>query len=123
MTDGSPSVHPSTEPDWLDRVLIDDARDDASSHYIADEGFTAKVMRELPAPNTEPSWRKPAAVLLWAAVGVGIATTVPGAALEVARETFRWIAGKPLALSEIVAVLAIAGAAMWTTAFVAWRRA
>ncbi len=122
MTDGSPSVGPSTEPDWLDRALIDHARDNAS-HYIADEGFTAKVMRELPSPNAAPSWRKPAAVLLWAAVVVGIATSVPGAALEVARETFRWIAGKPLALSEIVALLAIAGAAMWTTAFVAWRRA
>lgn len=122
MIDASQSERASGEADWLDRVLIDDARDNAS-HYIADDGFTARVMRELPSANAVPAWRKPAAILLWGAVGIGVATTVPGAALEVAREAFRWIAGKPIALSEIVALLATAGAAMWTTALVAWRRA
>ena len=76
----------------------------------------------MPAPALLPAWRKPAATLLWAAVGVGLAFTLPGAALDVAREAFKLFAAKPFALSEVLAVIAIAGAGMWTTAIVAWKR-
>ena len=110
-----------TPRDWVDRLLADDAHDYAQS-YIDDAGFAAKVMQQLPAPATLPAWRKPAATLLWAAVGLGLAFTLPGAALDVAREAFKLFAAKPFSLSEVLAVVAIAGAGMWTTAIVAWRR-
>ena len=118
------TVEPSrdTPLDWLDRLLADDAAAHARD-YIDDAGFTAKVMAELPAPASLPAWRKPAVTALWAAVGLGLAFTLPGAAVDVAREAFKLFAAKPFSLSEVLAVIALAGAAMWTTAIVAWKRA
>ncbi len=37
--------------------------------YVADDGFTARVMARLPPPPTLPAWRRPVIVLLWAAGG------------------------------------------------------
>ena len=106
--------------DWLDRLLVEDAA--ASRDYIDDAGFTASVMARLPAPASLPAWRKPAVTVLWAAVGLGLAFTLPNAAVDVAREAFKLFAAKPFALSEVVAAIALAGAGLWTTAIVAWRR-
>jgi hypothetical protein len=121
MNERRASPERDTPHDWVDRLLADDAHDYAQS-YIDDAGFAAKVMQQLPAPATLPAWRKPTATLLWAAVGLGLAFTLPGAALDVAREAFKLFAAKPFSLSEVLAVIAIAGAGMWTTANVAWRR-
>ena len=116
------SAEPSRDPpDWLDRLLADDAAAHALD-YIDDAGFTAKVMADLPAPATLPAWRKPAVTALWAAAGLGLAFTLPGAVVDVAREAFKLFAAKPFSLSEILALLAVAGAGMWTTAIVAWKR-
>jgi hypothetical protein len=117
-----PALTERDAPDWVDRLIADDAHEYAQN-YIDDAGFTAKVMQQLPAPATLPAWRKPAATLLWAAVGLGLAFTLPGAALDVAREAFKLFAARPFSLSEVLVVIAIAGAGMWTTAIVAWRRA
>ena len=121
MNERLASSESDTPRDWVDRLLADDAHDYAQS-YIDDAGFAAKVMQQLPAPAALPAWRKPAATLLWAAVGLGLAFALPGAALDVAREVFKLFAAKPFSLSEVLAVIAIAGAGMWTTAIVAWRR-
>jgi len=122
MNERPASSERDTPPDWIDRLLADDAHEHAEG-YIDDAGFAAKVMQQLPAPATLPAWRKPAVTLLWAAVGLGLAFTLPGAALDVAREAFKLFAAKPFSLSEVLVVIAIAGAGMWTTAIVAWRRA
>jgi hypothetical protein len=106
--------------DWLDRLLVEEAA--ASRDYIDDAGFTASVMARLPAPASLPAWRKPAVTVLWAAVGLGLAFTLPNAAVDVAREAFKLFAAKPFALSEVLAVIALAGAGLWTTAIVAWKR-
>ena len=47
--------------------------------YVADHGFTARVVAALPAPETVPAWRKPALIALWALTGVGAALALPGA--------------------------------------------
>jgi hypothetical protein len=122
MSERPVSSERDTPADWIDRLLADDAHEYAES-YIDDAGFAAKVMQQLPAPATLPAWRKPAATMLWAAVGLGLAFTLPGAALDVAREAFKLFAAKPFSLSEVLAIIAVAGAGMWTTAIVAWRRA
>ena len=106
--------------DWLDRLLVDEAA--VSRDYIDDAGFTASVMARLPAPASLPAWRKPAVTVLWAAVGLGLAFTLPNAAVDVAREAFKLFAAKPFALSEVLAAIALAGAGLWTTAIVAWKR-
>ena len=110
-----------TTPDWLDRLLVEDGADSARD-YIDDAGFTAKVMDGLPAPATLPAWRKPAVTALWAVVGLALALALPSAAVDVAREAFKLFAAKPFSLSEVLAVVALAGAGMWTTAIVAWKR-
>src|SRR5262245_38494551 len=103
------ATSPQRDPaDWIDRVLADDAREHAA-HYMDDAGFTARVMAKLPPAPALPAWRKPAVTLLWAATGVGIAFSLPGAAVDVAREAFKLFAAKPFALSEILALLGIAG--------------
>ena len=55
--------------DWLDGILDADAREGRSA-YIADDGFTARVMNALPSGLTLPAWRRPAVVALW---GISIA--------------------------------------------------
>ena len=114
-----PAQSPATD-DWLERELRDDAREHAD-RYIADDGFTARVMTALPQPDTLPSWRKPALVALWAVAGAGIAFIAPAAVVDVARETFALVSAKRFALSEIAALLAVAGGAMWGSAYLAWR--
>jgi hypothetical protein len=108
--------------DWLDRLLADSTREHTDV-YIADDGFTARIMSALPAPDVAPAWRKPAVTALWAAAAVGVAFALPGAAFDVAREAFKLFAAKPFSLSEIAALLAVAGVGTWTTAFVALRKA
>ncbi len=108
--------------DWLDRLLADDAREHAAD-YLADDGFTARVMTVLPAPIVVPAWRKPALAALWGVAAVGLAFALPGAAIDVAREAFRLFSAKPFSLSEIAAVLAVAGLGTWSSAYYAWRRA
>ena len=107
--------------DWLERMLADNAREDADA-YILDDGFTARVMNVLPAPALPPAWRKPALAALWGAAAVGLAVALPGTAVDIAREAFRLFAAKPFTLYEVGAVLAMAGVGMWASAFIAWKR-
>ena len=123
MIDRPVATAPMADPaDWLDRVLADDARDHAGG-YIDDGGFVANVMQRLPAPIALPAWRKPAIAALWGVAGVGLAITLPGAVVDVAREAFKLFAAKPFSLSEMAVVLALLGMGTWTTAIVAWKRA
>lgn len=100
----------NSRDDWLDGLLVAD-RDT----YIADDGFTTKVMAALPAPLALPAWRKPAVAVLWGIAGVGFAMAAPGAVLDVAREAYRLLATVPVSLSGIasaaVAMVALTGAA------------
>jgi hypothetical protein len=103
-----------TGGDWLDRLLADDARAHRDA-YVADEGFTARVMQALPAPLTLPAWRKPVVLALWAVAAAGIALAIPSAVLEVGREAYRLLAAQPVSLSGIagavVAMIALTSAA------------
>lgn len=91
--------------DWLDRLLGDDARATRDA-YVADEGFTARVLSTLPAPVTEPAWRKPVVVALWGVAAVGCAIAMPAAMLDVGREAYRLLVAHPVSLSGIVGAAA-----------------
>ena len=107
--------------DWLERAL----RDDALVHraeYLPDDGFTARVMAKLPAAPSLPSWRKPAVSALWAAAGIGIALSLPGAYADVVREYLRIVAGHPVTLSQIATGVVMLGVASWTAMVWALRR-
>ena len=117
-TPNSPPTDPRDPPsDWVDEILLRDAGD-----YIADQGFTARVMQELPLAGALPTWRRPAIVALWALAGVFLAVALPGVAVDVAREAYKLFAARPFSLSTIAFMVASLGAASWTAAAVALRR-
>ena len=99
----------NTDNDWLDDILR------ADDDYIADDGFTARVMSALPAPAALPKWRKPAVAVLWGVAATGLAIAAPGAAVDVAREAYRLLATVPVSIAGIAgamaAVIAATGAA------------
>jgi hypothetical protein len=100
--------------DWLDRLLADDARAHRDA-YVADDGFTARVMPLLPPPLMLPAWRKPVLLALWGVAAAGIALAMPSAVLDVGREAYRLLAAQPISLSGIagavVAMIALTSAA------------
>ena len=106
--------------DWLDGLLVADAGE-ARSAYIADEGFTARVMHSLPTRMALPAWRKPAVVTLWGIALAGIAVALPGAALDLMREGYRLLAAHPVSLSGMAGALLCAGALSWSAAAYALR--
>lgn len=108
--------------DWLDRALLEGSAERAGA-YIDDDGFTARVMAMLPAPLEPARWRRPVLLLLWGVAIAGLAVTLPQTLVDATRNAVRLIAGRPFALSDIASIVAVAGAAMWTATWVAWRRA
>jgi hypothetical protein len=106
---------------WIDEVLKADAREHADD-YILDDGFTARVVAELPpAIAPTPRWRRPAVVALWGAAAAGAAIALPDLALGVGREAFRLLAAQPISLPQIGAALVAIGIATWSAAVYALR--
>jgi hypothetical protein len=118
----SPDLDSAPSRDWLDGLLDADARDERSA-YIADEGFTARVMQALPVSLALPAWRKPAVVALWGVALAGISLSLPAAALDVAREAYRLLGAYPVSLSGMVGALLFAGTLSWSAAAYALRAA
>jgi hypothetical protein len=111
------SVADEASGDWLDTMLVAAGRDHRAG-YLADDGFTARVVTGLPLPATPPPWRRPALAILWAVAAIGGAFALPGAFADVAREFFRVVGGHPVSVSEIAVAVAVVGAATWSAA--AW---
>jgi len=85
-------VSDPTPGDWLERLLVDDARDARDAH-VDDAGFTARVMSALPAMAT-----------------------------DVARELFRLVAAQPITPMHVLAALAAMGVATFGGAAFVLRR-
>lgn len=117
----SPTTTAQTHADWLDVVLADDGAGHRAD-YIGDDGFTAQVMRKLPAPVTVPAWRRPVVIALWLVAAAVIATMLPSTAFEVVREVVRLFAAKPFSLSTLGFGIVAVGVAVWTATAVALRR-
>ena len=60
------------EQDWLDRELRE------AAPYIDDEGFTARVMANLPVTQRDPRWLRGMILLGLAILGSGIAYVLSG---------------------------------------------
>jgi hypothetical protein len=108
----------NTDDDWLDAAL----RADGAGHradYLADEGFTARVMDALPPPVTAaPSWRRPVVMALWGIAAIGVAVAAPGAVADIARESYRLLATQPVSLSGIASTALAMIGLTWVVA--AW---
>jgi hypothetical protein len=105
---------------WLEQALKDDAREYAAA-YIADDGFTAKVMARLPAPATLPAWRRPVLALLWLIAGSAVAVALPDLFYDVFRSLVAMVVGQPLTLSRIAVAIVLLGATTWSTIVYAMR--
>ena len=100
--------------DWLDDMLRDAGREHRAD-YVADDGFTQRVMAQLPEPATLPAWRRPAVVLLWV-LGIGaLMFSLPGLFEQVFRGAVAMLAGQRLGLPDVAMALIVFGAATWGT--------
>jgi hypothetical protein len=121
VMNAQPASTAKPQADWLDSLLAADGADHRAG-YVADDGFTARVMQALPAPVSAPAWRRPAVIALWLVAAALVATMLPGTALDVAREAFRVFAAIPFSLSTLGFGIVAVGIAMWTATALALRR-
>jgi hypothetical protein len=118
----SPSASSGTPAgDWLEALLARDAAEHAA-RYVDDDGFTAALMQRLPAPVVLPAWRKPVVIALWLVAAALVATMLPAAVQDLAREAIRFVAAKPVSLSTLGMVLAAIAAATTAGTALALRR-
>ena len=105
--------------DWLDAAL--------RAHRppsLADDGFAARVMAALPPPlaAAAPAWRQPVVVLLWVLSAIGIALSLPDAALDLVRETYRVFTAVPVSVPQLAFAVVALAAVTWSAAAYALRR-
>src|SRR3954454_17481843 len=97
----APAESRAPEPDWVDELLSRDAADHGAE-YIADNGFSARVMQQLPpAGHVLPAWRRPFVTLLWVVAGALLAVSLPGVAVDVARAAYTLFSARPFSLSTL----------------------
>ena len=106
--------------DWLDAALEEAAHEHRSA-YIADDGFTAKLIERLPAATTLPAWRRPAIVLLWLLAGGAAMVSLPSAFDDAFRASVALVLGHRMGLADFTALLVLFGAAAWTSLIYAAR--
>lgn len=112
--------NPVITDDWLEQALVADGREHRAG-YLADDGFTARVMTALPTPATLPKWRMPVVLLLWTSAAIGIAILLPGLVTDIMRELMRLVGAHPVSLSGIATGLVALGAATWAAAAIVLR--
>ena len=101
-----------TADDWLEQALRAEGSEHRSS-YVADDGFTARVMSRLPQPATLPAWRRPVIVFLWLCRGSGSLAGVPGLFEDAFRGTVAMLVGHRIGVADIAALLVLLSAATW----------
>jgi len=127
MTNERNSLRVQPEPstngeNWIERLLFDDAREHRDG-YLADDGFTARVMGKLPATVAPPAWRNLALMVMWGAVAIAIATVLPQVFVDASREVYKLVAAQPVSLSGIGGALLAACALTWGAAAYTFRAA
>jgi hypothetical protein len=106
--------------DWLDDMLRDAGREHRGE-YLADDGFTQRVMTQLPEPATLPAWRRPVVALLWA-LGLGaLMLSVPEVFEQLFRGTMAALVGHRLGVADVAVALLLFGGAAWSALVYAMR--
>lgn len=111
MTENIPPTTADNDA-WIEGLLRADAREH-DADYVADDGFTARVMEALPAPATLPAWRKPALAVLWATAGVGVVAALPGAVSDATHALLGMLSTHHFSLTDVGLVMAAFAAASW----------
>jgi hypothetical protein len=100
----------SASDEWLEQALRADAREHAAA-YLADDGFTARVLAGLPQPALLPAWRRPVVALFWLVVASAAAVALPGWFDEAFRSFAALVAGHRFGLVDVAVILTVLGAA------------
>lgn len=104
-----------TDDGWLEQALKADAQAHAAA-YVADDGFTAKVLSRLPAPAVLPAWRRPVVTLLWLIAGGAVVALLPDLFYALFGGLVALLVGQPmLTWSHLAVALMLLGAATWST--------
>jgi hypothetical protein len=106
--------------DWLDDMLREAGREHRAD-YIADDGFTRRVMAQLPELAMLPAWRRPAVVLLWVLAVGAVMFSLPGLFEQLFRGAVAVLAGHRLGLPDVAMALALFGGVTWSTLVYAMR--
>jgi hypothetical protein len=102
-----------TADDWIEQALRTDGVEHRST-YIGDDGFAARVMAQLPQPATLPTWRRPAITLLWLCAAAAAVLGVPGLFDDAFRGGVAMLVGHRIAVVDVVALLVLPSAAVWS---------
>jgi hypothetical protein len=110
-----------TDDGWLEQGLKADAQAHAAA-YIADDGFTAKVLARLPAPAVLPAWRRPIVALLWLIAGGAVVALLPDLFYALFGGLVALLVGQPmLTWSHLAVALMLLCAATLSTLVYAMR--
>ena len=109
-----------TDDDWLELALRANAREHTAS-YLPDDGFTARVLGQLPRPAALPAWRRPALWALWAIVAIAILAALPVWFEDVFSNIAALFLGQRLRLTDVAMLLTLLGGVTWSALFFAAR--
>src|SRR5271166_6288534 len=106
---------------WLEQALNADARAHAAA-YVADDGFTAKLMARLPTPAALPAWRRPVIALLWLVAGGALVALLPDLFYSLFSGVVGLLVAQPmLTWSNLALALIVVCIATWSTLVYAMR--
>jgi hypothetical protein len=106
--------------DWLEQALRANGRAYRSA-YVADDGFSSRVLQVLPRAVAAPAWRKPVLALLWTGAAIAALLAVPSLFDDVFRGAVAMFVGHRLGIGDIAGLLIALGAATWGTLIYALR--
>jgi hypothetical protein len=106
--------------DWLEQALRADAREHQAM-YLPDDGFTARVLGQLPRLAAVPAWRRTFVFVLWAIVAVAVLAALPIWFDDVFRNAAAFIVGQRFKLTDLAMLLTLFGAATCSALFFAAR--
>ena len=112
--------HSDTAGDWVEQTLRADGADYRST-YVGDDGFAARILARLPEPATLPVWRRPVVALLWLCAAAATLIGIPGLFDDAFRGAVALFVGHRIGVADVVALLAVLGAAAWGMLFYAVR--
>ena len=105
---------------WLEQALRAEGVEHRST-YVADDGFTSRVMARLPEPATLPAWRRPMIALLWVCAAAVAVLVIPGLFDDAFRGVVAILVGHRIGVADIVGLLAVFSVSTWAVLIYAAR--